>query len=356
FFKAGPAYAAAEGKSLLDAFHLEGKWAMGLFYAVTVSSMFVVQAVVTLLTASVFSSIFEIQLPLWQVCAVILLSCSFILIVGKYRLLASLMKTVIVLLTVTTLITLIAAFFFDQPAGGSVRLFSFSETTDLFFLIALIGWMPAPLDISLWHSEWTLTANKEKNEKLDISKAVFDFNIGYWGTTLLAIAFVLLGALILRGNTATLPSGGAAFAGELIGMYVTTLGQWSFVFVAIAAFTTMFSTTLTVLDAYPRVLHKAWELSSQKKQKRGYLIVLGFMVVGALFVLIYQLENMKQLVDFATTVSFLTAPILASLISRVVRKSKAAIFTRLDQLLVWVGLVFLYCFSAYYIWIKFITQ
>lgn len=42
FFKAGPLYAAQTGKSLLEAFHQTGKWAMGLFYLVTIGTMFAV--------------------------------------------------------------------------------------------------------------------------------------------------------------------------------------------------------------------------------------------------------------------------------------------------------------------------
>lgn len=254
FFKSAPLFAAANKKSLLEAFFEQGKWAMLLFYAVTISGMFTVQAVVTLLTASVFSSIFNLTLPLWQISGLLLFICSSILIVGSYRVLDRIMKTVIILLAITTLITVIAAFIFSDSSGFSIQTFSFNSQTDLFFLIALIGWMPAPLDIALWHSEWTIDAAREKQEPLSISKSIYDFNIGYWGTTALAVAFVALGAALLGKNGTELPNSGVAFSGQLIGIYVSTLGKWSFCFVALAAFTTMFSTTLTVLDAYPRVL------------------------------------------------------------------------------------------------------
>ena len=138
-------------------------------------------------------------------------------------------------------------------------------------------------------------------------------------------------------------------------MYTNTLGNWAFVFIAMAAFTTMFSTTLTVLDAYPRVLNKAVGLSLKKEFKKGYLLWLICLLIGALFVLIFQLENMKQLVDFATTVSFLTAPILATLIYQVSKESRHQIFTTVDHTLTWAGLAFLYCFSGYYVWVKLIN-
>lgn len=355
FFKAGPIFSASTGKSLLDGFHQSGRWAMGLFYLTTFTSMFVVQAVVTLITASVLAYIFELTLPLWIISAGILLVCSIVLLIGRYRLLDHIMKSVIILLTITTLITLIADGLNYSEPTEAMNSFSFFNHFDVFFLIALVGWMPAPLDISLWHSEWTLAEAKNQQKALNIKRSTFDFHIGYWGTTFLAIAFVSLGALILRGSGKELPEGGAAFAGEVIGMYTSTIGKWSFAFIALAAFTTMFSTTLTILDAYPRVLGKALSLSFPKLKARGgtyYVFAMLIMIAGALFVLIFQLENMRQLVDFATTISFLAAPIIASLIYWVIKKSKQIIFTRLDDFIARLGLIFLYCFSFYYCWVK----
>lgn len=353
FFKAGPLYAAQTGKSLLEAFHETGKFAMGLFYLVTIGTMFAVQAAVTLITASVVSSVFGFSFPLWQISIVILLICFLILIVGKYRLLNSIMKTVIILLTVTTIITLLAAF--TNPPEHLVKTisFEFSNSIDILFLIALIGWMPAPLDISLWHSEWTLAEPGERNVK----KSIFDFKVGYWGTTFLAVSFVALGSIILRGSGEELSASGAVFSGQVIGMYTKTLGDWSFLFVAIAAFTTMFSTTLTVLDAFPRVLEKAVRLSlsnSKIKFKNAYTWILLIVISGALIILTFLMNNMKQLIDFVTSISFLTAPIIASLILWVVYKNKETYqqFSKLNRILAVLGIVFLFAFSGYYLSLK----
>lgn len=353
FFKAGPLYAAQTGKSLLEAFYETGRFAMALFYVVTIGTMFAVQAAVTLITASVISSIFGLNFPLWQVSAVILSVCFLILIIGQYNWLSKIMKWVIILLTLATIITLIAAFANPPEQIVESLSFSFSSNTDVLFLIALIGWMPAPLDISLWHSEWTLAESKT----LSVKKSLFDFKIGYWGTTFLAAAFVALGSIMLRGSGEELSSSGVVFSGQVIGMYTKTLGNWSFLFVAIAAFTTMFSTTLTVLDAFPRILNKAIRLSinnSSISEKRSYAYILLLLITGTLISLIYLLDNMKQLIDFATSISFVTAPILASLIFWVVYKNKEMFkqFSRLNQLLAVLGISFLLAFSAYYIVLK----
>ena len=357
FFKAGPLYAASTGKSLLEGFHNLGNWAMALFYLVTFTTMFAVMAAVTLITASIVSSIFSIEAPLWLISGIILTISSIILVIGKYKLLGNLMKTVILILTVTTLITLLAACINYQPTTTPLDYFSFDNTTDIFFLIALVGWMPAPLDISLWHSEWTLAEVEGQNKGLNPSKALFDFKIGYWGTTFLAVIFVALGAIILRGNEQGLSSNGVQFSNQIIKMYTSTLGKWSFLFIALAAFTTMFSTTLTVLDAYPRILNKAFSLQLKKNNTKDifykkYWFWLLITVIGAIFILVFQLKNMKQLIDFATTISFLTAPILASLIYFLSTRNKVKIFTRADKLLAFLGIIFLFSFSGYYLWVK----
>ena len=162
---------------------------------------------------------------------------------------------------------------------------------------------------------------------------------------------------MLRGSGEELSASGVVFSGQVIGMYTKTLGDWSFLFVAIAAFTTMFSTTLTVLDAFPRVLEKSVRLSfsnDKKEFKNLYTWILLFVISGALVVLIYLLDNMKQLIDFATSISFLTAPILASLIAWVVYKNKAAYkqFSLLNRVIAILGIIFLLAFSAYYLGLK----
>jgi Mn2+/Fe2+ NRAMP family transporter len=357
FFKAGPLYAAHSGKSLLESFHEQGRAAMLLFYGITLSTMFAVQAVVTLITASVLAYIFDLHFPLWVIAAVILAICGTLLLVGHYKWLNNTMKWVIILLALTTVITLLAASLQYSTPTETITSFSFFNQLDVFFLIALVGWMPAPLDIALWHSEWTLAEKQGSKRVKQLSRATFNFKVGYWGTTFLAATFVALGAIMLRGRGVELPSSGAAFAGEVIGMYTKTIGSWAFVLIAIAAFTTMFSTTLTVLDAYPRVLGKAMSLSFPKQKGLSrYSLWLLITILGALFVLVFQLDNMKQLVDFATTISFLTAPILASMIYYAVKKLKVVLFTSFENALAWVGMAFLYLFSFYYIWIKFLSN
>ena len=99
--------------------------------------------------------------------------------------------------------------------------------------------------------------------------ALFDFKVGYWGTAIMAVCFLILGANILYGTDTVLSANGAVYAGQLIDMYNTSLGNWSYWFIAIAAFTTMFSTTITCLDAQPRVLDSILAVMNKKEHIHG---------------------------------------------------------------------------------------
>src|SRR5687768_7581856 len=56
-FAFGPWYAHATGVSLLEGFRRQGKWALGLYLVVTLGTVFTVQAVVTLIAASLLSAV-----------------------------------------------------------------------------------------------------------------------------------------------------------------------------------------------------------------------------------------------------------------------------------------------------------
>ncbi len=76
----------------------------------------------------------------------------------------------------------------------------FPRDEGLLFLIAFMGWMPAPLDISIWHSIWTLEKNKIQKAKIKIVDSMFDFNVGYVTTVILGLCFIGLGALVMNGS------------------------------------------------------------------------------------------------------------------------------------------------------------
>ena len=357
FFEFGPRYAAATGNSLLSGYKALGNWALYLFIGITIISMFIIQSAVTVVTAGLASEIFNITVAPWVMSGILLVICLIILLIGKYSVLDKAMKIIIITLSLSTIIALITAFTGNsQQYEAYMVSFAFSEKSHILFLIALMGWMPAPLDISVWHSLWT--TEKTQNKKGSLKAALLDFKIGYWGTLILAICFVLLGAKTIYGSGIQLESSGGAFAKQLLQIYTNSIGAWAFLIIAVAAFTTMLSTTLTCLDASPRVLAECGNLISENnaKEKKQYRFWLLILVLGTVIILAFFLTNMKALVDFATTVAFLSSPIIAILNYLVVTgKTMPNQFkpSKFLKILSWIGISYFIGFSVYFIFISF---
>ena len=368
FFEFGPRYATATRKSLLEGYMRIGPWALWLLVLITISTMWIIEGAITAVTSGLAIQLTGLELPVWQWSGILLSVCLLVLGFGRYSLLDRLMKVIILTLTFTTVIALVASFFGHTPSLPEFeRAFSFAKKDDIKFLVALIGWMPAPIDIAIWHSVWTVAKMKDYGKKLTLKESLLDFKVGFWGTALLAICFLALGALVMYG-TGTVPEGKAgAFAGQIIELYTSSLGGWAYWIIVIAAFTTMFSTTITVLDAFPRVLRRSTQLlfpkAPQDEDNRFlywfWLLIASVGSFGLLltFKLIPGLNfSMKNLVDLATTISFLVAPVLAFLNFRAVTSPDVPAEYQPGprlRLLSWIGIFLLTAFSLYYLYFSF---
>ncbi len=355
-FEFGPRYATATGKSLISGYNKLGKWAIILYWILTVSTMFAIQAAVTVVTAGLVGNIFNLQMSINVISAIILVVTMVVLIIGKYAILDKLIKFIIIILSLTLIFAVIKGFSLGfHPNLEQVQNFDFTNALDIAFLIAFIGWMPAPLDISIWSSFWSVAKQKDTGYKPKMKEALFDFNVGYIGTIILALGFLSLGALVMYGTGEKFSPKGVAFAGQLIDMFTKNIGQWAYWIIAIAALTTMFSTTTTCLDAYSRVLTPTTNLILNKKEsKEGKISVfwMSIVVMGSLVLLFYFSTSMKFMVDLATTISFVTAPFFAILNYIVVTHKHmppAARPKRWLRIYAWIGIISLSAFSIFYI-------
>lgn len=358
-FEAGPRYVAATGDSLLGGYKKLGNWALWIFLVMTILTMFTIQAAVTVVTAGLAQTITHINLGPQYWSLVLLIICGIILSIGKYSLLDKLVKIIILTLTTTTIVSVISGSLTNFEKTGPIATFSFSNHSHLMFLAALMGWMPAPIDISIWHSIWSEASNKETGNRATLKDALIDFNVGFIGTAILALGFLALGSIVMYGSGENFSDSAAQFAGQLIGLYTQNLGSWSYPVIAIAAFTTMFSTTLTCLDAFPRVLRETLEQMKEntpKESKKVYMIFLIFTIVGTMMLLFGFLKNMKAMVDMATTISFVVAPILG-IINIIVINGKATPveFQQPKWLKVFavISIVFLIAFSIVYLMLRY---
>lgn len=309
FFQFGPRYAAATGESLLEGYNKLGKGVLKAYALLTIATMFTIQTAVTIVTAGIASTLFgsEISMEIWSV--IILSVCFLLLLVGKYSLLDKMMKIIIIILSLSTLFAVAAAFinFTNEPDWTQIVP---STDVELIFLIAFMGWMPAPLDVSIWHSLWAIQKKKQE-QNFNSKTASLDFNIGYLGTIVLGIGFLMLGGLVMHGSGKSFSANGGEFSLQLIEMYTQNLGEWSYIIIGVAALTTMFSTTLTTLDASPRAMNKTLELILDKPLNNGYKVWLIVLIIGTISIFFFFLSEMGSLIKIATILSFLTAPFYA---------------------------------------------
>jgi len=348
FFLFGPRYASATGESLIEGYFKMGRGVLIAYFVLTFATMFTIQTAVTIVTAGIASSLFGSgTMVLWT--AIITAICFAILLLGRYRALDSLMKIIVVSLTISTVIAVILATKTAQHIDFTQVVPK--DAISVGFLIAFMGWMPAPLDISIWHSVWTVE-KKKLNPSITPKQSRFDFNVGYIATTILAIGFLLLGALVMYGSGQKFSSAGTQFANQLISMYTYSLGDWAKIIIGVTALTTMFSTTLTTLDASPRVMHRTSEILFGKQFKRGYLNWLLLLILGTLSIFFFFIAEMGLLIKIATILSFLTAPFYAILNYRLINSKhtpEEARPSRLLKVYSILSIVILVAFSGWFL-------
>jgi len=305
FFQFGPRYALATGESLLAGYAKLGKGVIVTYFVLTIATMFTIQTAVTIVTAGLAVELLGISSNIVYWGVVITLICATLLSFGRYGLLDRGMKVIIIVLSISTFVAAFLAFGQSKDIEWTQVLPT--STTGFAFLIAFMGWMPGPLDISVWHSLWSLE-KKKRMQNLTVKQSLFDFNVGYLTTIVLGVCFVLLGTLVMYGTGIGFSSSGGAFAQQLIALYTSSLGNGAYWIIGIAAFTTMFSTTLTTLDASPRAMTKTAQILQLPIVMSSYLFWILVLVIGTCAVFFFLLSNMGTLVQLATILSFITAP------------------------------------------------
>ena len=388
FFVLGPRFAQREGMHLAEGFAGLGRWALALLIALTLFTMFSLQAAVTVVTAGLAQLLTGWEAPAWLWSAILLALCLIILRFGDYNLLDRGMKVLMIILALSTAAAFVGSFFFDGQMSGTPLAFSWENTDDVSFLIGFLGWMPAPLEIALWHSLWTMAKQRQMGATEPIT-GDFDFKVGFYGAGILAILFLVLGANVLYGSGVELSQTAGGFAVQLVDLYTTTLGSWARPAILVAAFTTMFSTTLACLDATPRLMaaciglwkgheamgenvgakrsavpgegealgtseapvgREALEGDRERSERRNYLLWTLILSLVAVFILRFFIENMAEMVRLATVAAFLAAPALAWLSIRVVRKNSSSnLWSTWELRLAYLGLIFFSFLALFYL-------
>ncbi len=357
FFLYGQRYTAATGESLLAGYKRRSVGYVYTFLAINILTGTINIAGVAMLSGALLAGYGFVTLSVPHLTLIVLGVCALLLLLGHYQLLDGMAKLVIIFLALSTFIALGLAMGKGPVAEPDFVGPSPWTWVSFTFLIYLLGWMPAPIDLSAWSSLWMFSREKQTGHFATVRESSIDFYLGYIMTVVLAVVFVGLGAYVMYGSGESFSPSGIAFSNQLVNLYSSNIGEWSRPLILSAAFITMFSTTLTCVDGYPRSLAACCSLLGDPDPARFRRLqniwILASVVVAGLVVLFF-VQNLLQLLAFAAVVSFLTSPILAYINYRVMtgehvpEEYRPGLFLKG---LSWCGLGFFVIMTAGYIYV-----
>lgn len=314
FFLYGQKYTAATGESLLDGYLRLGKGYLILFFLLNISTGIINIAGVSMITGSLATNfgLGNISVPILS--GILIFLCVIFLIWGDYKLLDSFGKFIVLILAISTISALALSFFREKTVIDGFVGASPWTITSFGFIIVFMGWMPAPIDVSVWSSLWMKSQAKTTGKMASMKDAMIDFHVGYIATVVLAVVFLALGVIVMYGSGEVLSDKGSVFAKQLIEMYSISLGSWAKPIIIISAFAAMLSTMITTIDGYPRSLATTTKLSFPKIKISDRVMHSIWIIAGSLigYLIISEfVDRLGDLLSIAMIISFLTAPIFA---------------------------------------------
>ena len=351
FFRFGAEYTLETGKNLVEGYAEKGKVYLGIFFILNVFSALVNTAAVGILCAAIVASAFPNALGLsitpWSLILIVIIWA--MLLFGGYKFLDGLAKWIMSALTLATVLAVIVAIIEHPEYGADFVEKTPWQMTALPFIVSLMGWMPAPIEISAINSLWT--AEKGKTVDISIKDGLFDFNVGFIGTAILAVFFVAMGALIQYPTGQEVQAAGAAYIQQFVGMYASVLGDWSRFLITFIAFLCIFGTVITVIDGYSRVNAESLRLLFKKKeisQKELNIWMTATSIIGGIIIYFFQ-GSVAPMLRFAMIASFLTTPFFALLNYLLVTGENKNLAKWLKALSI-LGLIFLFGFAFFFIY------
>jgi Mn2+/Fe2+ NRAMP family transporter len=314
FFVYAERLTALTNKTLLQGYAQLGRWILLLYIIITVFVSFTTVATVSFITANIFAYMIGATISPLVFSIFIISICASIVFIGSYIWLERFVKSILVILAISTLTAVLLAFPDNVERVASAPHPDLWNLAGFSFILALMGWMPAPMEVSVWVSLWTKRRHRDSVTPPTPKEAMLDFNIGYIFSVVLAMIFVALGTLVMFGSGEYFSDSGVKFTEQLMTLYTSHIGLWSEPILEIAALTTMFSTTITCLDGYPRAISTATYLAFPHMKKYfplmyWYSVLILFF--GSIILSGFFVKNMTQLLDFATTIAFLLTPLFA---------------------------------------------
>lgn len=314
-FLIGALYTQVTGESVVSGYAKISRYSLLVVGLGFLSVMFTVVSAVSMLGSGILIETFSLGVDILPVSIVLIIISTLSVRYFSFSTFQNFMKYVFLLLTILTLGILVFSLTQFQSCFVISDLFEFDfAKEDIFFIAALVGWMPAGLDLPMMHSQWVLE-NKSSNDEYDV---VQDFNFGYLSTTILAIIFLLIGVIFFYGQDIEFSTSAVGFSKQLLDVYREVMGDYAGIPVGLTLFLAIFSSLIVVIDGFPRVLSEViyeWKnLKAPQTSIHKYRsLCVWFQAFGAIALLFIFTSSLTQMVDFATTISFLLAPIFVYL-------------------------------------------
>jgi Mn2+/Fe2+ NRAMP family transporter len=379
-FEFGPRYAAATGQHLLQGYaRVPGprNWALYLFLLSTVLQGIGVLAAVVNVSGCVIATwtgdpgapvglgVTRAELFSLGVIALVLQ----LIVAGGFNWLDHINKLMMAILAIATVMAFVPVL--PEPSAAARLVIPSLPEGSIVLVAAILGWMPTGIDVSVWHSFWTLEKLRTLGEDTRSSSAtdhlrqlrtsLTDMRVGYGMSLLTGTMFLCLGAAHLTGRGAELS--GVQFAEAISTAYTAILGRWMYHVFMLTAFFAMFSTSYVVIDGFSRSFSEALAvirpgLSSDRTKRKT---LWGFMFFSAAFaaVMIVKVGNPVTLVIAASLVSLAAAPVLYGLSLHCVQrhiKDPRMKPHKLTVVVGWLGVAFVAAALGVTIYSKFLSS
>ncbi|MBP7956663.1 MAG: divalent metal cation transporter [Psychrobacter sp.] len=324
FFRFGTDYVYDTGESLIAGYAKRSKAYLWIYFILSILSAVISTGAVSLIAAVILGFMLpaSVQLSTMSLSMIIVAVSWFFLIAGHYKLLDGVTKWIMIALTTATVAAVVIAA--GKPTVMVTDFVAASpwNLVTLGFIVALMGWMPAPLEFAAITSMWT--SAKRKTDNTTHRQGLLDFNVGYAVSAILALFFLALGVFVQYGSGQEIELVGGAYINQLINMYTATIGEWSRLLVAFVAFMCMFGTTITCADGYGRANAECWRLIKGQSEinKKQIAFWTTYAIGGGLVIITFFTGQLGVMLKFAMISAFVSAPIFGWLNYSLVKNHK----------------------------------
>ena len=324
FFRFATDYVYDTGESLIAGYAKRSKVYLWIYFILSILSAVISTGAVSLISAVILGFMLpeSLSLSTMSLSLIIVATSWLFLIAGHYKLLDKATKWIMISLTSATLAAVIIAA--GKPTVMAVDFVAASpwNLATLGFIVALMGWMPAPLEFAAITSMWT--SAKRKADNTTHRQGLLDFNVGFLVSAILALFFLALGVFVQYGSGQEIQTAGVAYIDQLISMYTNTIGEWSRLLVAFVAFMCMFGTTITCADGYGRANAECWRLLKGENEinKKQIAFWTTYAIGGGLVIISFFAGQLGAMLKFAMISAFISAPIFGWLNYSLVKNHK----------------------------------